>query len=180
MAQPTPAAAEALVSEVGAEVLTILKDPAAGHQAKFDRLVGILEGPIDLDLVAKLILGRHWRSVSKEQQAQYLELFRAYALEFLASKLHLYSGQEFQVIGAKAVGERDAVVATRILSDGGPPLKVDWRLREREDGSLVTIDVVVEGVSLIVSQRSEFASVIERQGFDGLLTELRQRSRRPA
>ena len=178
MAQPTAEAAEALVSEVGAKVLAILQDPAASNQDKFDRLVAVLEGPIDLDLVAKLILGRHWRSASKEQQTQYLELFRAYALEFLASKLHLYSGQEFQVVGAKTVSERDAVVTTRILSNGGPPVEVDWRLREAPDGSLMAIDVVVAGVSLIVSQRSEFSSVIERQGFDGLLDQMRSQVKR--
>ena len=67
------------------------------------------------------------------------------------------------------------LVSTRVIG-GGPPLKVDWRVRERDDGGLVAIDVIVEGVSLIVTQRSEFAAVIERQGMDGLLAELRQRS----
>lgn len=182
LAEPTAAAAEALVGDVGEKVLAILKDPGASNQAKFDGLVAVLEGPIDLDLVAKLILGRYWRTASPEQQTQYLELFRAYALDFLASKLNIYSGQQFEITGSTVVSERDAVVNTKILSSGGgPPVKVDWRLRELKDGGgLVAIDVVVEGVSLIISQRSEFASVIERQGFDGLLTELRQRSQRPA
>jgi phospholipid transport system substrate-binding protein len=48
-------------------------------------------------------------------------------------------------------------------------------VRERDDGNLVAIDVIVEGISLIVTQRSEFSAVIERQGMDGLLAELRQR-----
>ena len=77
--------------------------------------------------------------------------------------------------GAKVVSDKDALVTSRILSDGEPPLQVDWRLRQRNDGGLVTIDLIVEGVSLIVTLRSEFASVIERLGFDGLLAELRQR-----
>jgi ABC-type transporter MlaC component len=66
-------------------------------------------------------------------------------------------------------------VSTRILSEG-PPLAVDWRVRELDDRSLVAIDVIVEGVSLIVTQRSEFGAVIERQGLDGLLAELRRRA----
>ena len=180
IAKPDAGAASELVEKVGLQVLEILKDPAASDQDKLERLVAVLEGPIDLDLVAKLILGRHWRTASADQQAEYLELFRAYALSFLASKLHVYSGQEFEIKGAAAVSDRDVVVTTQILSNGGPPLKVDRRLRERDDGDLVAIDVVVEGVSLVVSQRSEFASVIERQGFDGLLAELRQRAGSPA
>jgi phospholipid transport system substrate-binding protein len=174
-AAPSPESARALIEEVSAEVLTILSDQSRGNQQKFDALVVLLDEPIDLDLVGRLILGRHWRTADDGQRQQYLELFREYALANLASKLHLYQGQSFEVTGAKVVSDKDALVTSRILSDGEPPLEVDWRLRERNDGGLVTIDLIVEGVSLIVTLRSEFAAVIERQGFEGLLAELRQR-----
>ena len=174
-AAPSPESARALIEKVSAEVLTILSDQSRGDRQKFDALVVLLNEPIDLDLVGRLILGRYWRTADDGQRQQYLELFREYALANLASKLHLYQGQSFEVTGAKVVSDKDALVTSRILSDGEPPLQVDWRLRERNDGGLVTIDLIVEGVSLIVTLRSEFAAVIERQGFDGLLAELRQR-----
>ena len=174
-AAPNPESARAPIEEVSAEVLTILSDQSRGDRQKFDALVVLLNEPIDLDLVGRLILGRYWRTADDGQRQQYLELFREYALANLASKLHLYQGQSFEVTGAKVVSDKDALVTSRILSDGEPPLQVDWRLRERNDGGLVTIDLIVEGVSLIVTLRSEFAAVIERLGFDGLLAELRQR-----
>ena len=168
-------AARQMIQNVGAEVLAILRDPALGNQQKFDRLVALLDGPIDLNIIARLILGRHWRAASEAQQVEYLELFRAFALDNLASRLHVYDGQDFEIVGAQVVNERDAVVATRVTGGGRPPLKVDWRVRELDDGDLVAIDVIVEGISLIVTQRSEFSAVIERRGMDGLLAELRQR-----
>jgi phospholipid transport system substrate-binding protein len=174
-AAPSAESARALIEEVSAEVLTILSDQSRGDRQKFDALVVLLEEPIDLDLVARLILGRYWRVADDGQRQEYVQLFREYALANLASKLHLYQGQSFEVTGAKVVSDKDALVTSRILSDGEPPLQVDWRLRQRSDGGLVTIDLIVEGVSLIVTLRSEFASVIERQGFDGLLAELRTR-----
>jgi phospholipid transport system substrate-binding protein len=174
-AAPSPDAARALIEEVSAEVLAILSNQGLANRQKFDALVELLEQPIDLDLVARLILGRYWRTANDGQRQQYLALFREYALANLASKLHLYRGQSFEVTGAKVVSDKDALVTSRILSDGAPPLRVDWRLRERDGGGPVTIDLIVEGVSLIVTLRSEFASVIERQGLDGLLAELRQR-----
>ena len=174
-AAPSAESARTLIEQVSADVLTILSDQNRGDRQKFDALVVLLDEPIDLDLVGRLILGRHWRTADDGQRRQYLELFRDYALANLASKLHLYRGQSFEVTGAKVVSDKDALVTSRILSDGEPPLQVDWRLRERNDGGLVTIDLIVEGVSLIVTLRSEFASVIERLGFDGLLAELRQR-----
>ena len=174
-AAPSAESARALIEEVSAEVLTILSDQGRGDRQKFDALVVLLDEPIDLDLVGRLILGRYWRTTDDDQRQQYLLLFREYALANLASKLHLYRGQSFEVTGAKVVSDKDALVTSRILSDGEPPLQVDWRLRQQNDGGLVTIDLIVEGVSLIVTLRSEFASVIERLGFEGLLAELRQR-----
>jgi phospholipid transport system substrate-binding protein len=168
-------AAQSLIEQVSAEVLAILSDQGLSDRQKFDALVRVLSRPIDLDLVARLILGRHWRTANDPQRQEYLELFREYALANLASKLHLYQGQSFEVTGAKAVGEQDALVTSRILDAGQAPLPVDWRLRDADGGRLVVIDVIVAGVSLIVTLRSEFSSVIERQGFEGLLAELRQR-----
>ena len=171
----TAGAARQMIQEVGAQVLTILRDQGLDNQQKFDRLVALLDGPIDLEIIARLILGRHWRAASEAQRTEYLRLFRAFALDTLASRLHVYDGQDFEIVGAQAVDERDAVVATRVTGGSRPALKVDWRVRELDDGSLVAIDVIIEGVSLIVTQRSEFSAVIERQGMDGLLAELRQR-----
>ena len=172
---PSDAEAQRLIEEVSAQVLAVLSDQTLGDRQKFDALVELLSEPIDLDLVARLILGRHWRTVSDAQREEYLGLFRDYALANLASKLHLFQGQNFEVTGATVVGERDALVTSRILDAGQAPLQVDWRLRARDDARLVTIDVIVAGVSLVVTLRSEFGAVIERQGFDGLLAELRQR-----
>jgi phospholipid transport system substrate-binding protein len=174
-AEPSADAARTLIETVGQEVLDVLRDASLSDQQKFDQLVALLNGPIDLDLVARLILGRHWRTANETQRAEYLELFRAFALHTLASRLDVYGGQDFEITGAKVVGRQDALVSTRILSEG-PPLAVDWRVRELDDRSLVAIDVIVEGVSLIVTQRSEFGAVIERQGLDGLLAELRRRA----
>jgi phospholipid transport system substrate-binding protein len=102
-------------------------------------------------------------------------LFRAFALDNLASKLQFYDGQYFEIVGSQSVNGRDALVQTLVPGGGRPPLKVDWRIRERGDGDLVAIDVIIEGISLVVTQRSEFSAVIERSGMDGLLAELRQR-----
>ena len=178
-AAPSPEAAREVIQNVGTEVLNILKS-GASQDEKFDKLVDLLDQWIDLDLVARLILARHWRTAEPGQREEYLKLFRAYALDSLASKLHIYQGQEFEVTSSKPAGKKDALVKTLILSGERPPLHVDWRLRESKEGNLVAIDVIVESVSLIVTQRSEFGAVVERSGMDGLLKELRQRVDRAA
>lgn len=174
MAAPSPNDARDLIQTVGTQVLDILKQDVSQDE-KFDQLVTLLDSSIDLDLVARLILARHWRAADEAQQAEYLKLFRAYALDSLASKLHIYNGQEFEITDSRPAGKKDAVVRTLIHSPDRPALHVDWRIREKKNGGLVAIDVIVESVSLIVTQRSEFGAVVERRGIDGLLEELRQR-----
>lgn len=174
-AAPNPDDARDLIQTVGTKVLDILRQDAS-QDDKFDQLVALLDSSIDLDLVARLILARHWRTADEAQQAEYLKLFRAYALDSLASKLHVYNGQEFEITDSRPAGKKDALVRTLILSPDRPALHVDWRIRESNDGGLVAIDLIVESVSLIVTQRSEFGAVVERRGIDGLLEELRQRT----
>jgi phospholipid transport system substrate-binding protein len=173
-AAPSPEDARNLIQTVGTQVLEILKRDIA-QQEKFEQLVSLLDGSIDLDLVARLILARHWRTANEAQKAEYLKLFRAYALDSLASKLHIYNGQEFEITESQAAGKKDAVVRTLIHSPDRPPLRVDWRIRESSERGLIAIDVIVESVSLIVTQRSEFGAVVERGGIEGLLQELRRR-----
>ncbi|MEM9628832.1 MAG: ABC transporter substrate-binding protein [Pseudomonadota bacterium] len=174
-AAPSADDARNLIQTVGNQVLEILKQDVSQNE-KFDQLVTLLDDSIDLDLVARLILARHWRTADDAQKAEYLKLFRAYALDSLASRLHIYNGQEFEITDSQQAGKKDALVRTLIRSPDRPALRVDWRLREKKDGGLVAIDLIVESVSLIVTQRSEFGAVVERSGIDGLLNELRKRT----
>lgn len=175
-AAPDPADASAFVGLAGEKVLAVLRNRSLSDDQKLERLVEILDGPIDLELVGRLVLGRHWRAATPEQQAEYQRLFRGYALETLASQLNLYSGQTFEIAGAQVANDRDTVVNMVIRSDTRPPLQVDWRLRDRDDGELVAIDMVVEGVSMIITQRDQFGSIIQRDGMDALLAELQTRA----
>ena len=103
-------------------------------------------------------------------------MFRKILTNTLAARLGDYEGQTFEVVGNNALSERDTAVQTRINRlNGAPPLSVDWRVRQ-SDGGYAIIDVVAEGVSLVVSQRNEVGSIVERQGMPGLIEAMRERS----
>ena len=121
------------------------------------------------------MLGRYWRQATPEQQAEFVALFKELVMQTMAERMSWYTGQTFEITGAKPVDERDTMVSTRILRPSGkPPILVDWRVREK-DGSFLLIDILAEGVSLVVTQRAEAAEVIGRDGLDGLLGEMRTR-----
>lgn len=175
-------AATAMIERVGQEFLQVLGPEGQQDDAQLEKLTGLLKEAINLDITGRLILAKNWRNASDEQREAYLDLFRPYALDNLASKIRSSSTEiplaNFEIIKGEPVGKNDVLVSTDLFWPGYPPYRLDWRLRSRDDGSLQAIDVVVEGVSMVVAQRAEFASVIERRGFDGLLDQMRDQVKR--
>lgn len=167
--------AEAFIREIGDKVMAILVDASKSDTQKLADLKTMLDSYTDLDLMARLVLGRYWRTSSAEERDTYVGLFHELLMKTLAARLGDYNGQTFEIVGSQKVSDTDSTVATRIIRVGGkPPLKVDWRVRN-EDGKLAIIDVVAEGVSLVVSQRNEVGSVVEREGMAGLIKTMRER-----
>lgn len=182
VAAPDVEAARAMIEEVGQEFLDVLGSDGQQDDQQLEKLISLLKSAINLDTTGRLILAKNWRRASDEQREAYLDLFRPYALDTLASKIRASSAEtplkRFEVIKGEPVGKDDVLVSTDLFWPGYPPYRLDWRLRSREDGSLQAIDVVVEGISMVVTQRSEFAAVIERRGFDGLLDQMRNQVKR--
>jgi len=181
-AEPKIDAATAMIKQVGQHFLDVLGPAGQKDELQLERLTGLLEEAINLDMTGKLILARNWRSASDEQREAYLDLFGPYALDTLASKIRASSAEipleNFEIVKGEPVGKNDVLVSTDLFWPGYPPYRLDWRLRSHEGGKLQAIDVMVEGVSMVVTQRAEFASVIERRGFDGLLARMRDQVER--
>ncbi|MBV5334014.1 ABC transporter substrate-binding protein, partial [bacterium] len=119
-------------------------------------------------------LGRYWNVADETQRREYMTLFEKMIVDAYAGRFAEYSGETFKVAGVRPDGDVDSHVTTQIVRPSGPPVNVEWRVR-KTGATYKIIDVVVEGVSMGVTQRSEFASVIQTNGgqVDGLLKALR-------
>ena len=138
----------------------------------------ILQKGFDLDLIGRFVLGKYWRQATPEQQAEYLDTFSRFVIKTYARRLGGFSGQSFSITGTSLTGDKgDVLVETHIDRPSGPPILAAWRVRDI-NGSLRIIDVVVEGVSMAVTQRQEFASVTRRSGIQGLVEVLRAQTER--
>ena len=170
----SPASAKDFIQGLGDRTLAVLDQPTPAPE-KLNQLKQLLDQATDLELVARLVLGRYWRQATPEQQAEFVALFKELVMQTMAERMSWYNGQTFEITDAKPVDERDTMVATRILRPSGkPPILVDWRVRA-SGGSFLLIDILAEGVSLVVTQRAEAADVIGRDGLDGLLGQMRDR-----
>lgn len=162
------------IQALGDRTISILEQDVPA-QRKLDELKQLLDQSTDLGLIARLVMGRYWRQASEAQREEYVRLFNELIMQTMAERLSWYNGQTFQILEDRAVDERDSMVSTRINRPGGqPPIFVDWRVRRSDSGYLL-IDIIAEGVSLVVTQRSETAEFISRNGVDGFLAEMRDR-----
>ncbi len=175
-----PAQAIQFIDRLGKQVLDVLRDERLERSDRLERLTGLLDQATDLALVARLVLGRYWRDASEPQRREYTTLFRSLVLKTMADRLESYGGETYEVLGGQPVDDRDTIVSTRIKRPGdASAIAVDWRVRE-QGGRLLIIDIVAEGVSMVVTQRSEAAEIAGRAGLDGLLDEMRRRLSRTA
>ena len=170
--------AEQFVERLSADVVATLSAEDVTADIKLDKLKMLLDEAADLELLAKLILGRYWRSASETERQDYMDVFRKLVNETLATRLSDYGGETIDVVGSNPVNERDTMVNTIVSRPGGETsYKVDWRIRET-DGKSAVIDVVAEGVSLVVTQRSEIGDIVAKSGMSGLNDALRERLRK--
>jgi phospholipid transport system substrate-binding protein len=164
------------VQDLGERAIGIIADKSNSSDQRTNKFRQILRDSFDLRTIGRFVIGRSWNAATPDQQKEYMELFDELVVKTYGSRMALYTGEGFSVSGVRPESEKDTIVTSQITHpDGSEPTEVDWRIRNR-DGKLGVIDVMVEGVSLSVTQRQEYASVIQRNGgqIDGLLDLMRQ------
>ena len=127
--------------------------------------------------IAKWVLGRYWKRANDKQKEEYLVLFEKLMVITYADRFETYAGEKLIIKKAETRGEKDALVHSQLIRPGGQkPVSVIWRLRPKAD-SYKIVDVMVEGLSMGITQQKEFSSVIRKNNnkVEGLLSVLRKR-----
>jgi len=169
--------ARAFIEDLGDRTIDLLSDPDATTQSLIDDFERLFRQNFDTNTIGRFVLGRHWSQATPQQRQNYLEVFREFVVQTYAQRFSDFSGQRLQIEGTRPAGSSDVMVSTRIVDpSGAPPVAVDWRVRV-QDGEVKIIDVMVENVSMAITYRNEFNSVIQRQGGNvaGLIQALQQR-----
>lgn len=164
------------VDSVGKRGIGILSNKDLSDAQRKQSFRALLNDSFDLTTIGRFALGRYWRVATSQQRGEYQRLFERMVIEVYNDRFSSYSGQQLKTESVKMVNATDVIVTTFITSpEGGEKVQVDWRVRNTGGGYHV-VDVVVEGVSMSVTQRSDFASVIQRGGgdIDVLINHLRQ------
>jgi phospholipid transport system substrate-binding protein len=177
LAAPREAAAQdarAFINTLGSQAIQVLgpKVPAAQRVARFREL---FNQDFDVPGIGRFVLGRYWRTATPQEQQEFLTLFQEYIVRAYSQRLGEYGGEPFRVTTSRPNGE-ETVVTSEVQRASGARIEIDWYV-VNQGGKFRITDVYVGGISMKVTQRDEFAAVIQRNGGQvaALLAQLRQK-----
>ena len=153
---------------------TMKEGRVLGQSGRYARLAPVVDRAFDIPAMARLSVGPSWAAMSPAQQQRVVEAFAHYVSATYADRFDTYSGEQFQVLGQQPYGEQ-AIVQTRIVKPNGEPVVVNYLMRDN-GGEWQIGDVYLSGmISQLATQRSEFQSILRRQGVDGLIVALNRK-----
>ena len=146
-----------------------------GESGRYVRLAPVVDRTFDIPFMTRLAVGPHWETLNPAQQQQLLEAFAHYVAATYADQFDAYSGEQLQVTGTRPYGA-DVMVQTKIVKSNGEATKLDYRMRQNQ-GSWQISDVYLDGtISQLAVHRSEFHSILQREGVDGLVMALNRKT----
>jgi phospholipid transport system substrate-binding protein len=157
------AGAEKFINGMADRAIGFLTNPDTSLEVKRAEFQSLLKDSFDMKTIGRFSLGRYWRVSTPQQRDEYQRLFENMVIAVYSSRFEEYKGQRFETRGYRADGEKDTIVSSFVVPEEGPEVQVDWRVRYK-NGRYKVIDVIVEGVSMSLTQRSDFAAVIQRGG----------------
>ncbi len=152
------------VSDLGAEAVAALTNKKIGVIERESHFSEIFTDAFAVKQIAQFVLGRHARRADAEEKEEFLRLFKQSISTTYAKRFKNYNNEIFEVVSARPVGNQGVKVLSHIVRSGAPPVDVEWKIYEMKDGSLKIFDVVVENISMSMTQRAEYGSIIQKNG----------------
>jgi phospholipid transport system substrate-binding protein len=177
VAATTPQSAARFVERLGAAVAAVSADRTLAPEQREQALRKVLLGGFEVETIGRIALGRYWRGATPAQQAEYRRLFPRYLIDRIVSRFARHGRASIAFTDARPAKRNFVIIESRVTFPGRSSVSVDWLVRNAEGGPRV-IDLIVNGLSLAVTQRFEFTAIIESHGGDleGLLAALRRKT----
>tara|TARA_B100000029_G_scaffold430972_1_gene442283 strand:+ start:11272 stop:11877 length:606 start_codon:yes stop_codon:yes gene_type:complete len=154
-----------------------LTSSSANMDEKEKKFGELFDKNFDLPSISRFVLGKYWKNASIEQKKKFIKTFRNYVVKTYSSRFSEYSGENLKLVKFENESNPKIFLVYTVLERQDAPLiKINWRVGKKKD-KFVILDIVIEGISLAVTQRSEFVSVIEQNNgeIDSLISLLEEK-----
>ena len=163
------------IERLGDDVLATMEIGLVDGRERDGIFRAILARDLDIELIARFVLGQHWNDATIDQRNRYSSAFSAFLVQTYATRLGGVHIDRFEVQEARSIGDKDVLVRSKVDHGARKPVRADWRVRDGAGGFKI-IDLSVAGISMALMLREEFASILRKQGLDGLITMLQDRN----
>ncbi len=134
---------------------------------RIEKLKEIASETVDISGIGNYTLGSYRKNINDEQRKEYKLLFEQYFLKSFSSRLAEYSNPEIEVTSKKKINENYTMVSSILVStDKRPAVKIDWRIYTKDPKNPMIRDLIIEGLSLVRTQKEEFSSIIQNNDGD--------------
>ena len=162
---------EASVQQFYDTLLSVMKNASAlGYQGRYKTLAPAVKSAFDLPLMTRLAIGPAWGTIKPDEQTRLVDAFTRFTIASYASQFDGYSGEKFQVGAQKPAGSGAVLLDTKLIQSSGEPVQLNY-LMHQSKGDWRIVDVYLSGtISQLATRRSEFSSVLQRDGASGLVS----------
>lgn len=166
--------AAACVERLHGVLLEVMKNAdSLGYGGRVDKLEPAVSDAYNLEFMARKSVGRHWKAMSEEDRARFLNLFSGLTVANYAGRFTGWSGEEFETLGLEPGVHDTMLVKTRIVRPSDDDVTLDYRLHQTSDSGWRIIDVYMNGtISELAMRRSEYSAMLRREGFTALVEAL--------
>ena len=148
--------------EMTTNAINTLTDKSISQNEKESQFGKLFDKNFDVASISRFVLGKYWKQASLDQKKNFIKAFRNYIVKTYSSRFNEYSGEQLTLLNFENESNpKIFIVHTGLERDDASMIKVDWRIGKKED-RYVILDIIIEGISLAITQRSEFVSVIDQ------------------
>ncbi len=175
-AAPETAAIDTIKSFYDTLLSVMEQAKALGLKGRYEKLDPAIRKAFNLPLMTQLSVGTDWQKLSPEEQKSLIAAFSDFSVSTYAARFDGYSGEHFDVDSNPAPTAGGVIVNTKLVKASGEPVQLNYLLRDGGAGWQI-VDVFLEGtISELATRRSEFSSVLRRDGAEGLVRLIQSRA----
>ena len=173
--EESTATARQVVEKFQAELIDVMKNAKQlGYAGRYDRLSGPISDSHDLTKIARIVVGKEWEKLSEEQQKTLVDVFSRLSIASYAHNFNDFSGEAFVFDSEEETARGGVVVHTHLKVPDDKDVKFDYMLKEKGKSWRI-INIIANGVSDLALKRSEYTTILQREGFDTLIAKINEK-----
>ena len=169
------ATAKQVVEKFQAELIAVMKNgKQLGYAGRYDKLYEPVSNSHDLTKIARIVVGKEWEKLSEAQQQKLVDDFIRLSVASYAHNFKDYSGESFVFDSEEETARGGVVVHSTLIIQDDKPVKFDYMLKEKGTSWRI-INIIANGVSDLALKRSEYTTILQREGFDALIAKINEK-----